>query len=34
MILVVREHLEPLTNVADALAALIGSGVVGTFEIP
>jgi hypothetical protein len=34
MILIVREHLEPLANVADALAALIGSGVVGTFEIP
>lgn len=34
MILQVRQRIEPLSNVADALAALIGSGVVNTFEDP
>jgi hypothetical protein len=34
MIIVVRQRIEPLTSVADALAALIGSGVVSTFENP
>src|SRR6266478_1445521 len=34
MIILVEQHLEPLTNVAEALAALIGSGVVSTFNNP
>ena len=34
MIILVRQGLEQLTNVADALAALIGCGVVSTFDNP
>ena len=34
MIVLVKQRLEPLTNVAEALAALIGSGVVRTFKDP
>lgn len=34
MIILVKQRIEPLGRVAHALAALIGSGVVSTFENP
>ena len=34
MIILVKQRQEPLGNVAEALAALIGSGVVSTFKNP
>ena len=34
MILIVKQRVELLSNVADALAVLIGCGLVGTFTIP
>ena len=34
MIILVEQRVEPVRNVQDALAALIGSGVVSTFQDP
>ena len=34
MIILVKQRVEPVRNVPDALAALIGSGVVSTFQDP
>ena len=34
MVIIVKQRIEPLTSVAPPLAALIGSGVVGTFTNP
>ena len=34
MIILVKQRVEPVRNVPDALAALIGSGVVSTFKDP
>ena len=34
MVIIVKQRIEPLTSVAPPIAALVGSGVVGTFTNP